>query len=89
MLLLCRDATAATYVSGTIDTDISWDFVGSPYIFTGDVTVSSGATLTIKAGVVVKVKYVSSSSDKRCLILNGDYPYLLYSRFSTQHRMRY
>ncbi len=45
---------APTHVSGTISQDTTWTLSGSPYVLDGNVTVSSGVTLTIEAGVVVK-----------------------------------
>jgi parallel beta-helix repeat protein len=44
---------AATSVSGVIYADTTWVQASSPYVFSGDVTVALGATLTINPGVVV------------------------------------
>jgi hypothetical protein len=46
------DATASTPISGTITTD-TWTSENSPYRISGAVTVPSGETLTIEAGVDV------------------------------------
>jgi hypothetical protein len=43
-----------TYVSGVIDTDTNWTVADSPYLVTGDLTVSEGVTLTIEPGVEVR-----------------------------------
>jgi len=43
-----------TNVSGTISSDSTWDISGSPYIVTGNLTVASGATLTVDPSVVVQ-----------------------------------
>lgn len=40
-------------VSGTIATDTTWTVANSPYIITDTVTVQTGVTLTIEAGVTV------------------------------------
>lgn len=46
---------ADTNVSGDITSDTTWDLAGSPYIMTGDVHVTNGATLTIDNGLVIKM----------------------------------
>ena len=49
--MLC--AQAATTVSGNIAIDTTWTAAGSPYIFTVNVAVVSGATLTVQSGTEV------------------------------------
>ena len=46
---------------GVIGTTI-WDLAGSPYLVTGDLTVSSGASLIIEAGV--EVLFLANSDDQ-------------------------
>ena len=46
---------AQTQTSGIINSDTVWDKTSSPYVLTGPVTISSGATLTIEAGVQVNL----------------------------------
>src|SRR2546422_9461198 len=46
---------AATSVSGPITTDTVWSLAQSPFDVTSDVTVNSGATLTLEAGVAVRL----------------------------------
>ncbi len=58
-----------TYVSGTISTNTTWDIQGSPYIITSTITVSSGVTLTIAAGVVVK--FSGSQPSDRTIDVDG------------------
>ncbi|MBL8014136.1 MAG: right-handed parallel beta-helix repeat-containing protein, partial [Candidatus Omnitrophica bacterium] len=45
---------AATNVSGSITVNTTWSKANSPYIVSGNLTVNSGATLTIQPGVDVK-----------------------------------
>jgi RHS repeat-associated protein len=56
----------ATNVSGTISTNTTWTLANSPYVMTGNVTVASGVTLTIEAGVVVQ-----GNSTSRQLSVSG------------------
>jgi parallel beta-helix repeat protein len=63
-LLLFSGASAtlaATNVSGTISTDTTWTTAGSPYVISGTVIVSTGVTLTLQPGVVVKGTSSSAS----------------------------
>jgi len=48
-------AANATDVSGTISENTTWTLAGSPYIVTGWLQISSGITLTIEPGVIVKL----------------------------------
>ncbi len=45
-----------TNVGGSITSDTTWTLLGSPYVVTSDITVQNGATLTIEAGVEVRVQ---------------------------------
>ena len=47
-------AAGPTEESGVISENTTWKLNNSPYIIKGSVNVSSGATLTIEAGVTVK-----------------------------------
>lgn len=60
-------AAGPTHVSGTISTDTTWTLADSPYILDGPVTVATGVTLTLEAGVVVK----STVNWDRRLDVNG------------------
>ena len=55
LLFISFFGVAQTDVSGTISSNTTWGLSGSPYTVTGNILVSSGVTLTIEAGVTVKV----------------------------------
>ncbi|UCG69737.1 MAG: Ig-like domain-containing protein, partial [Thermoplasmata archaeon] len=65
LFLIPEHVSAEEYVSGSIGSDTTWNLTNSPYIVVGNVTVESGVTLTIEAGV--EVKFNGSYS----LIVNG------------------
>jgi Tfp pilus assembly protein PilX len=44
-----------TEFSGVISVDTTWSASGSPYVVTGDITISAGAILTIEPGVTVRI----------------------------------
>ena len=50
----CSISIAQTNVSGNIPADSVWDLSGSPYIVTGNISINSGVTLTVKPSVVVR-----------------------------------
>ena len=55
LFTFCTLGFAQTNVSGTISSDITWSLADSPFTVTGSILVSNGVTLTIEAGVTVKV----------------------------------
>jgi hypothetical protein len=65
ILFLSEDVSAATYVSGTYTTDMTWRSSNSPYIVVDDLLVDNGTTLTIEPGVTVKF------DGKFSLVVNG------------------
>src|SRR5438477_13036423 len=52
--VLAFGVKSQTNVSGFISANTTWNVAGSPYIVTGNALLSTGYTLTIDAGVVVK-----------------------------------
>ena len=55
LLAFAATASAQTTIPGGVLGTDTWDLVGSPYIVEGDITVASGATLTIEGGVEVRM----------------------------------
>jgi hypothetical protein len=53
-LLLFAQNLNAINVSGTISIDETWTLANSPYLVTGDISISDEVTLTIEPGVVVE-----------------------------------
>ena len=51
--------------SGTIDADMAWNDPDVTYYLDNDVTVASGATLTISPGMVIKGRYLDDYYDDR------------------------
>lgn len=54
LLIIVVICQADTEVFGDLDKDTYWNYGGSPYLVTGDVTVKATVNLTIEEGVVVK-----------------------------------
>src|SRR3989344_4846918 len=54
-LAFAPSAFAETTVSGVIDTNTTWTLANSPYIVDSDINIASSTTLTIEAGVMVKL----------------------------------
>ncbi len=54
ILILAATLVAQTNITGTISGDSTLSLAGSPYIVTGNLTVSNGVTLTVEANVEVK-----------------------------------
>ena len=54
-LFLSTGTSGQTDVSGAISSDTTWSLANSPYTVTGNILVASDVTLTIEAGVTVKI----------------------------------
>jgi hypothetical protein len=64
-------ASPLTNVSGPITANTTWVPAGSPYVVTGDVTVNPGVTLTVQAGVDVRLDGPYSLSVRGALLAEG------------------
>jgi hypothetical protein len=70
LLFFTHGPALASTVSGDIDVDTTWDTAGSPYSVTGNVTVRSGATLTIEPGVMIRLnEFCSIFVDPGCTLV--------------------
>ncbi len=70
--LMASVVHAATNVSGAITANTTWTAANSPYVVTGNVTVSAAATLTIEPGVVVQFGNGLGLSVAGRLLAEGD-----------------
>ena len=70
-LITASVSFSQTDVSGAISSDTTWWTSGSPYTVTGNVLISSGVTLTIEAGVTVKVSSSAIIQNNGTLIAIG------------------
>src|SRR6202049_2366813 len=52
--LLAAIEVQATNVTSNVKTNTEWTVAGSPYVIVNTISVSSGVTLTVDAGVVVE-----------------------------------
>ena len=86
ILFLVGNVSAQTNVSGVLSSDTTWSLSNSPIILTGAVLVPNGVTLTIEAGVTIRVNSglylknegvisaVGTSSDKITFQSSADSP---------------
>ena len=70
-LLNNAPSVQATYVEGTISQDTVWYLVDSPFILSNNVSVSSGATLTIEPGTEVRFGGLFSLNIEGSIVANG------------------
>ena len=67
----CALGFAQTNVSGALSSDTTWSLADSPFTVTGSVLVPSGVTLTIEAGVTIKVSSSAVIQNNGTLIAIG------------------
>jgi len=71
VIIAYQNVNGQTNVSGVISTNTNWTLANSPYIVTNSIDVSSGVTLTIDAGVVIKFNQGKSIQIDGTLIARG------------------
>ena len=60
----------------TLDSDTTWTLAGSPYVVVGDLTVGSGVTLRVEAGVELQFRadrFSGQSWEKRTFTVRGEF----------------
>ena len=71
-LFLSAETFGQTNVSGALSSDTTWSLSNSPYTVTGNVLVLDEVTLTIEAGVVIKLQNNVGIVVNGTLIANGN-----------------
>lgn len=67
-----RAAPSAMSVGGDVLTDTTWTLAGSPYLMTSTVVITTGVTLTIEPGVIVKGRAGSELRVEGRLVADAD-----------------
>ncbi len=71
MILSVLADIQATEVSGLISSNTNWTISGSPYIVTGNILITVGATLTIEPGVRVQLNVSKTIQVNGALVARG------------------
>lgn len=83
MFFVTATVYGATNYIGTVSSNTTWTKANSPYTLTGNVTVDSGATLTIEPGVTIRIPsdcilqvngilVARGTSDEKISFIGGD-----------------